>query len=332
MKRTKHKPGSLGPAFYLWLEYLEAVENLLVKHKRPHTKLTLGINKSFFDFGANQDHVIREMAKVDATLASAVRSSVKYRLSYEVLAQVWERYEKELDYIMDTRPLRLPYERCTLVLGGDTADDDTHVICLQEEYPSSGKYPELGIGNEKFICANIVGYRPTGLWMEGPGPVQRLSHFPVEIHMTSGQLLMEGTKMLYALPEGVTVHYEAAERTMNLIHDAIVLWMCMFHLSAVLKSKAIGVPPTPVGLLPKKPRKAKQYPSFEHYVVELPVDAFQDDPKGRTCNQPHKRLHQVRGFWRHYQSGKVVWVRSHWRGDEKLGVVRKDYEMTLKSP
>jgi hypothetical protein len=55
-------------------------------------------------------------------------------------------------------------------------------------------------------------------------------------------------------------------------------------------------------------------------------DPMQD---GVSMYQPRKRLHQVRGFFRHYQSGKVSWVKAHWRGDENLGVVKKDYELTL---
>jgi hypothetical protein len=45
--------------------------------------------------------------------------------------------------------------------------------------------------------------------------------------------------------------------------------------------------------------------------------------------QPRKRLHQVRSFWRHYKSGKVKLIESHWRGDPALGVVVKDYDMHL---
>ena len=37
------------------------------------------------------------------------------------------------------------------------------------------------------------------------------------------------------------------------------------------------------------------------------------------------RLHDVRGHMRHYQSGKRTWIKAHQRGDEKMGVIIKDY-------
>ena len=43
---------------------------------------------------------------------------------------------------------------------------------------------------------------------------------------------------------------------------------------------------------------------------------------------PSKRLHDVRGHWRTYRSGKRVWIRAHLRGDESLGIVQKEYSLT----
>ena len=76
-------------------------------------------------------------------------------------------------------------------------------------------------------------------------------------------------------------------------------------------------------------RKKRDHPHFEHFIVEMEVDEPDPQQEGRSVFQPRKRLHQVRGFFRHYKSGKVSWVRPHWRGDENLGVVKKDYELTL---
>lgn len=47
---------------------------------------------------------------------------------------------------------------------------------------------------------------------------------------------------------------------------------------------------------------------------------------------PSKRLHDVRGHWRTYRSGNRVWIRSHQRGDESLGIVQKEYSLTSSKP
>ena len=38
------------------------------------------------------------------------------------------------------------------------------------------------------------------------------------------------------------------------------------------------------------------------------------------------RLHSVRGHLREYQSGKKIWIKPYKRGDEKLGIIIKDYD------
>lgn len=333
MKRHARKPGYLGPAFHEWLEWLEYIECLLIKGKQPPQKRYLAMNDEAFGVYSDTDResIMNEMIQVDATLAQVVRSSIKYRVTYQTLTTMFDRYEQELRVIRNTMPLHLPHPWCTVVLEDENPDGglDSYVVCLHQETPNKGDNPELGItGDEQFICANMIGYRPGGLDMLSDGPPQRLSHMPVEIHMNDG-LLYDESKFLYALPDGVRVH-EAAENTMALIRGCILLWMNSMHLSAVLRNKSVGVPPLPRGFRPKRFRKKRQHPNFEHFVIELPVDQVPSDPTGRTCIQPHKRLHHVRGFWRHYQSGKTVWVRPHWRGDESLGVVRNDYEITVQ--
>ena len=43
----------------------------------------------------------------------------------------------------------------------------------------------------------------------------------------------------------------------------------------------------------------------------------------RSVNK--NRFHDVRGFYRHYKSGKKVWIKNHTRGTKELGVIEKDF-------
>lgn len=334
MKRTKRKPGYLGPAFYEWLTFLEIAESAVYGSKLKLTKkpLAIGINEEAFGI-TDSDAAEVEMIMVSAGLARSVRSSVKYRMSIQTIKQIHEEFPDEIEYIKNTRPLRLPHEACTIVFDAPDLAGDSYVVCVQEEYPRDD-YPELECAHdEPFICANIVGYRPSGLAAIGPHSphVQgslRLSHFPVEIHMQNG-VLVKDNRTLWAAADGVATDHPIAEYNLKIIYGMIMTWWTSLQLASVLRSKTAGVPPSPADFVPRKNRKKRQFPRFEHFVVELPVDEFPADAQGRTCIQPKKRLHQVRGFWRHYKSGKTVWVKPHWRGDEKLGVVKNDYELTL---
>ena len=123
---------------------------------------------------------------------------------------------------------------------------------------------------------------------------------------------------------------------MTQIQRCIVNWLGTFQLQGVLRSRRPGKSPALV-VDEAKRRKPKHYskferPMFEHFVMEMEVDEPDPEQTGRTCVQPRKRQHQVRGHRRVYKSGKTVWVKPHWRGDKNLGVIKKDYEMTTHDP
>ena len=62
---------------------------------------------------------------------------------------------------------------------------------------------------------------------------------------------------------------------------------------------------------------------FEYKMLEVKKTNRITTRYGDSINK--NRLHQVRGHMRHYQSGKRTWIKSHQRGDEKMGVIIKDY-------
>jgi hypothetical protein len=208
---------------------------------------------------------------------------------------------------------------------------DTFIMTCQETTTVTGKdYPELGVAaDEKWIDVNICFYRNSGVeLMDGKvHPEQRLSYCPVELHMTKGEVFSE-TKFLNAIAHDVTIT-KAGEKSIEIARAMLIAWINSFHLSSILRHKSIGGKPMPISFIPRKRRKKKDHPAFEHFVVEMEIDEPDGQQTGRSVFQPKKRLHQVRGFMRHYKSGKVAWVKPHWRGDEHLGVVKKDFEVTL---
>ena len=332
-RQRTNKPGSLGPAFHAWLEWLEHVEHVMlgtgpIKGKPKY----MAMNDKLFKAGTDEEFykMMSDCMPVDAYNARIVRSSTKYKVDIGTLMEMTLKYKAELQYIRDRRPLNLPFEWCTLVITGFGPDDI--MVCMQETDPKDDNpYPELNVeAGERFIDCNIAFYRATGVEMMG-GKVnagQRLSHCPVELHFNKG-IVEPDTVFLNAIAEGVQITERGAQ-VVEMVRNCVLIWIHSFHLSSMLRLRFPGALASPGKAFKRKRlRKKLEHPHFEHFIVELEVDEPDPQQTGITMYQPRKRLHQVRGFFRHYKTGKVSWVRAHWRGDEALGVVKKDYELTL---
>lgn len=330
---VSRKKGYLGPAFHHWLEWLEQAESVVFKGKNPRGNKPIFLAMNTKAFGIFSDEQFRkvtnESVKIDAYLARVVRSSVKYKISWDTIQRMFDTYGDEVTYLYNTLPIRLPFKWCTLVIDGfDSPSEHSYVVSLQEEVTPS-EYPALGLTEgEEFICANMVGYKPSGLDMAEPGSNHELSHIPVEIHLSIGRTLKDMTAVF--ANQDNTHPDQSVDEQLKMVLTCIMAWICSLHLASVLKTKQAGLPPACKDWAPKRPRKKHQFPKFEHIITELPFDEVPSEQTGRSVIQPRKRLHQVRGFYRHYKSGKVVWVKPHWRGNKELGVVRHDYEMTMK--
>lgn len=334
-KSKQQKQGHLGPAFHRWLEFLEEVEYQIHNLDKPRhaPKHHITMNNRLWQFPEDDDspeftQLMKDMTYVHAALAPIARSSVKYKMHLNTCMEIAARYSDELVHIGHTVPMRLPHEWCTIVFEGFGTDD--MIVMAQEQVAEDHKtYPELGLEpDDTFICLNIAGFRPTGIELEDGtiSKAEQLSEFPVEIHMAHNQT-ENLTKVIYAGAGGIEPK-QAGHKVLDLIYRTFTIWHHQFHLQSVLRHKQVAGGRPPASFRPKRLRKRHEHPQFEHTIIQLEVDAPDPSQTGRSVFQPRKRLHQVRGFWRHYRkSGKKVWVKPHWRGDENLGVVKRDFEL-----
>ena len=328
--KTKVKTGKLGPGFHHYLEYLEGVEYILSNPDNVPKKVpVVAINQALFEIEESKmENLVNDLIPVDAYLASIVRSSVKYKMHTDTIMQLTTKYKDEIGYISTTTPVRLPHEWCTLIMEG--FGDDTIIIVAQEQTCElKPTYKELGVGHgEPFICLNICMYKPGGSKdMSNMRQRQaKMSHIPVEIHCKIGELeknchsIFAGAKGIKLTPEG--------HRTMELVWNSFLIWIAQFELQSVLREKSVGVLPShSLSIRRQKRRKKHDHPQFEHTVIRMEIDAPEPGQTGHSFLSAKKRMHQVRGFYRHLRSGKHVWIKPHWRGDEKLGVIRRDIEL-----
>ena len=233
------------------------------------------------------------------------------------------------------------------------ADSGRSILALCERRTLDKDYPEMGlVAGETFICLTPAGYNNNGFKGE---PNEKLGCYPIEIHFRegvewAGRIDTAGDNVelewscsaedgneyppiLEATPEGVRAKNWELRNHSGPYMNALFALLAMLSNGGVKQTNHGTVKPENV--IRRKPLHKKQHPMYEYRVLELGLgdeEPIVNVQIPRECAK--KRLHAVRGFFRHYKKplksgpnkGKTkVFVREHWRGEKELGVVRKDY-------
>tara|TARA_R100001510_G_scaffold48822_1_gene46851 strand:+ start:6044 stop:7006 length:963 start_codon:yes stop_codon:yes gene_type:complete len=72
-------------------------------------------------------------------------------------------------------------------------------------------------------------------------------------------------------------------------------------------------------------RKKKPF-SYQYKILEITDSKKTNFIYKRNVNK--NRFHEVRGFYRHYKSGKRTWIKNHSRGNKSIGIIQKDYKIS----
>ena len=101
-----------------------------------------------------------------------------------------------------------------------------------------------------------------------------------------------------------------------------------FKAFCVRQLKKEGLTPMQLSYHEGKPfGRISQKPKYEHYLLDLTIPAESDDHTDGKAGK--KRYHLVRGHLMRTREGKFTWRKSHWRGNRKLGVITKDYNIKI---
>ena len=145
----------------------------------------------------------------------------------------------------------------------------------------------------------------------------------------------EQTKFFKAQALGKTVG-------MQKINTGMQLWERVFsavsHMSVfshpdfkefcVRELKQKGLEPKQLTYSTGKPfPKNRKKPMYEHYLLDLNIPTECDDHTDGEAKK--KRFHLVRGHLMRTPDGGFTWRKSHWRGNKKLGVITKDYNIKI---
>jgi hypothetical protein len=67
-------------------------------------------------------------------------------------------------------------------------------------------------------------------------------------------------------------------------------------------------------------QKIINLPSWEHKIITIKPNILKDMGYDKKDSNG-KRLHDVRGHFRHYSNGKISWINPHKRGNAELGII-----------
>ncbi len=360
-RKHRKRPRSFSPAFDAWLRWNEAYED--VNEGRRRIPPDLIYLEDFFvipDLAISMDQMLNSWVH----LARDLRSAMKFRFEHPSLERQRQRErlgitEEEpfaLEGVWSDTPIALPFPKTYVEIdvGGEDGPHGLNKVMmyLEERYADTvpdrftEKYKLIGIApGDKFISISQSTYNHRGIKRGGAKRdiSNKLSNFPVELHIPMGPLFKDGKsdlKCLAALPEGIDGSgYMYNYNQTVLEHFMIFLAMC--HAPNRRVRRVAGLSRQAQSIVRKHRRRPMESTFYEHYVLEIPVGSEEPIEIGEGMPGSRHRLHAVRSFVRHYKqplkSGPNkgrdwVIVPAHWRGDKDLGVVTKDYDFVLQRP
>lgn len=151
-----------------------------------------------------------------------------------------------------------------------------------------------------------------------------------ESSLTIGGYTMPEGKIRYITPIAVMVvdgelkYYMKGKQVPDNDVKSIIRMViaCLLKIQSMDTVYQPSVQQTPINA--KRKRKGKQ-PLFSWHTIKIEQKTAKNEPQGGTHASP--RLHDRRGHWRTYPSGKRGWVKACKVGDASRGVVFKDYQV-----
>ena len=197
--------------------------------------------------------------------------------------------ERPPGHVPDAEMLRLPYPICCIV--GRQADRSAFVLRLQS--------------SDTAESMSVVGF------VVGPGNAWKHAIEPMLVTLTEQGLQI-------STPGG-------GEPTEASEYKAVLQQVEDFLLS-LQQAQTAYVPTARKSLIySRRAAKGKGPALFDWHTVVIEPSKAKPEHQGGTHASP--RLHDRRGHWRTYPSGKRGWVKACKVGDASKGVVFKDYEV-----
>lgn len=334
-KMKKRKSKSLGRGFHNTLRILELCERAVMDSAKSDAKNHFELSKLGDPFirvcnamgigDANTDRFIGEVVERWANDAGDLRESFKFRIDDDTLLLSSPYPETEFLMPFDKTTLVVNIEKRGVALKNaiESADSDlkSEMVFYIEKRVTPEEYRSLKSGDEFYSITCSVLNKDTGY-----GGI-----FPFEIHIPLGQTIPAcHSEILQYMEVYLGVPEMVPETLMDDFYKAQLVAQINVCRFIQILARGDYRKQTFPGLKPGVTHLARKqkYPMYEHTTVEIDLTPDQRNAQGNfSIEGRHHRLHPVRGHWRTLKSGKKTWIKSHWRGDDSLGVVTHDYDI-----
>ena len=271
--------------------------------------------------------------------------------------------QKEIDALSVDVPLLLPYKRCVIEilepqpLGEKNAESLFYILLEQKDdlifdneeafkdttwksnlkggirfmifCKASGNFYEKGF-RQKW-CTDHIWYELQ--WLnrhtvkDGMIPLNDENH-GYRYQIAENQPILNGDYIDSSGNQNEEYGNQSLNDWVNFANAKIFKFLCLLHYPAICDQKKIkGVAPIIKNAVKDlKHSTLLKAPTWEHKTLKLNLrdEIYQsEEGSGKTS----KRFHSVRAHIRKCSTGKITWVRSHFRGDAKLGGITKDYKI-----
>jgi len=254
------------------------------------------------------EYVEEEFNKMIPSLISDIKSAPKFHLG-----QTWD-----INYPLRNRTtlwtdadLRLPYD-----------------CCYFDMFATFGK------------CAALVaktGTRELPVWEIAMffhlSRFSRWSLFPYRLSVKDPSAIGECT--IYSTPSRLDAMYDVIVcKIRNVIATALTSGIVLLNCKNIVTETIL-----PPEALNKKRRRSGKQELLSYHVLNVTVPSSKHGYRGAAEQPSHNRVHLCRGHFKEYTAahplmGRLVgryWWQPHVRGQNRQGVVMKDYKVTTQA-
>lgn len=258
--------------------------------------------------------------------------------------------QKEIDALSVDVPLLLPYEKCVLECTDPEHGMLVYLLVEQREFEfneiaqfentSWSKDLREGIRFMMFVkdinkglpwCTDHVWYDLQ--WLNRHTAIQGANPSTGDFNgyryqLSDHQPIMDAMYIDRRGDDGEAYTNQSLKEWVHFANTSIFKWLALLHYPAICDQRKVK------GLSPRNRRPVKNLkhstlikaPTWEHKILKL--NMFKDDSSNAVDGTgKSKRFHAVRAHMRRLPTGKITWVKSHFRGDVSLGGITKDYEI-----
>jgi hypothetical protein len=227
-------------------------------------------------------------------------------------------------HFKDVQALKLPFPKMVVVVG-EPYDDIKKIV--PEHHRQTADYGDGHLRYFFSFCASQLSDESVCVIVPMVGRQSGKGIFLVEIHLSYGETPTGEPKILTVIPleqRSWISQYEIS-KIARYLSEAIY----MMTLNPATAQACISIPTKEESDKNKKRIRKGKKPLIEFKLITIDGKKPEQPKAPPLGTHASPKQHWRRGHWRHYASGKIVFIDLMLVGDEKNGKIVKDYAVGL---